>query len=86
MSQTTSSVLRREKPASGATATVRSDAANRKLALGFEPDPNAVEKNGKNLEFDVEDGGKIVLEGYYDHFTSKTLPFMVTETGDELSG
>lgn len=86
MSQVNSSAIRLEQPAAGATSTVRIDAADMKLVLGFQPDPNAVEKNGQNLEFAFDDGGKIVLEGYYDHFTAKTLPTMFAESGDELSG
>ena len=57
-----------------------------RMTLEFAPDPGAVEKNGQNLEFTFEDGGKLVLEGYYNHFESKTLPVMVTEEGDELPG
>ena len=57
-----------------------------RLALGFEPDPNAVAKNGQDLEFTFPDGGKIVLAGYYDYFADKTLPVMVTESGDEMAG
>ena len=74
------------RPASGQTVTVPVDSDNMRLGLGFTPDPNAVEKNGQNLEFSFEDGGKIVLEGYYDHFASKTLPIMVLDGGDEVDG
>ncbi|SBW10389.1 hypothetical protein KL86DPRO_60145 [uncultured delta proteobacterium] len=84
--QTESNVTRLTQPSSGTTVNVPIDAANMRLSLGFQPDPNAVQKNGQNLEFSFEDGGKIVLEGYYNHFTSKTLPIMVTEAGDELPG
>jgi len=74
------------RPEAGQTTTVRIDSDNMRLSLGFEPDPNAVAKNGQDLEFTFEDGGKVVLEGYYDHFASKTLPVMVLESGDELEG
>ncbi|CAK7053264.1 MAG: hypothetical protein DELT_01099 [Desulfovibrio sp.] len=84
--QTGSNAIRLVQPGSGQTVNVPIDADNMRLFLGFVPDPNAVVKNGQNLEFSFEDGGKIVLEGYYDHFASKTLPVMVTEGGDELPG
>lgn len=84
--QTESTVVRLSQPAAGQTVVVPVDADNMRMALGFEPDPNAVAKNGQNLEFSFEDGGKLVLEGYYDHYANKTLPTMVTEGGDELPG
>ncbi|MDL2210383.1 hypothetical protein LJC26_06225 [Desulfovibrio sp. OttesenSCG-928-O18] len=84
--QTGLNALRLTQPAAGQTLTVPVNADNMRLSLGFTPDPNATGKNGQNLEFSFEDGGKIVLEGYYDHFANKTLPVMVTESGDELAG
>ncbi len=84
--QTGSSIIRLTRPGAGQTVNVPIDADNMRLGLGFEPDPNAVEKNGQNLEFTFDDGGKLVLEGYYDHFAGKTLPVMVMESGDELPG
>ncbi|MCC8193914.1 MAG: hypothetical protein LIP28_04640, partial [Deltaproteobacteria bacterium] len=84
--QTQSNVIRLAQPAAGQTVSIPVNQDNMRMALGFEPDPNAVAKNGQDLEFSFEDGGKIVLQGYYDHFTSKTLPVMVTESGDELPG
>ena len=87
MSQSTetSSILL-SQPTSGQTVVVPVDAENMRMTLGFAPDPSAVEKNGQDLEFTFEDGGRLVLEGYYNHFESKTLPVMVTEEGDELPG
>ena len=84
--QNAANLIRLTQPGSGQTIVVPVDQANMRMALGFMPDPNAVEKNGQNLEFTFEDGGKIVLEGYYDHFQSKTLPVMVLDGGDELPG
>ncbi|SBV96906.1 hypothetical protein KL86DPRO_11124 [uncultured delta proteobacterium] len=86
MAQTTDNTIRLAQPGAGQTVNVAINADNMKLGLGFAPDPNAVAKNGQNLEFSFEDGGKIVLEGYYNHFTNKTLPTMVMESGDELPG
>lgn len=86
LQQLNPTAIRLERPTAGAIVTVRIDADAMKLILGFEPDPNAVVKNGRNLEFVFDDGGKVVLEGYYDHFADKTLPVMVTEAGEELSG
>lgn len=74
------------QPAAGTTVSYPINTPNMQLGLGFQPDPNAVQKVGQNLEFDFEDGGKIVLEGYYDHFTAKTLPVMVMDDGTELPG
>ena len=78
--------VRLAQPTSGQTVVVPVDAENMRMSLEFAPDPGAVEKNGQNLEFTFEDGGKLVLEGYYNHFESKTLPVMVTEEGEELPG
>lgn len=84
--QTEQYAIRLSQPAAGQTVTIPVEQDNMRMALGFEPDPNAVAKNGQNLEFNFEDGGKLVLERYYDHYESKTLPTMVTENGDELTG
>ncbi len=84
--QTESNVIRLSQPGAGQTVTVPVDQENMRMALGFTPDPNAVAKNGQDLEFTFDDGGKIVLQGYYDHFAGKTLPVMVTDNGDELAG
>ena len=84
--QTGSNAIHLSQPTAGQTVTIPIDADNMRLSLGFAPDPNSVEKNGQNLEFTFEDGGRIVLDGYYSHFTNKTLPVMVTEEGDELTG
>ncbi len=79
-------ILKLIQPSPGTTVTIPIDAENTLLGLGFAPDPNNVAQNGQDLEFSFEDGGKIVLQGYYDHFTSKTLPVMVTDSGDQLPG
>lgn len=74
------------KPADDTTVTYPVASENMKMELGFTPDPNNVHKEGQNLEFSFEGGGKIVLEGYYDHFQSKTLPDMVLEDGSVIGG
>ncbi len=87
MSQASASnVIRLVQPSAGEIVTVPINADNMMLGLGFAPDPNNVAKEGQNLVFSFEDGGKIVLQGYYDHFTNKTLPVMVTDGGDQLPG
>ncbi|GHV53502.1 hypothetical protein FACS1894206_04310 [Deltaproteobacteria bacterium] len=83
---TQSNMIRLTQPAAGQTVTVPVDANDMKMALGFASDPNMVNMEGNNLTFSFDDGGKIVLEGYYDHFADKTLPTMVMESGDELAG
>ena len=84
--QTESNTIRLVHPGAGQIITVPINADYIRLSLGFEPDPNAVLRNGQNLEFVFEDGGKIVLQGYYYYFASKTLPVIVTESGDEMAG
>lgn len=74
------------KPEGDTTVTYPIASENMKMELGFAPDPNNVHKEGQNLEFSFEDGGKIVLEGYYDHFQNKTLPDVVLEDGTVIGG
>ena len=84
--QTESNTIRLVHPGAGQIVTVPINVDYIRLSLGFEPDPNAVQRNGQNLEFVFEDGGKIVLQGYYYYYASKTLPVIVTENGDEIAG
>ena len=82
----TSDLTRLAQPAPGQTLTIPITEGQMKLGLDFAPDPNFVAKNGQDLEFSFEDGGTIVLQGYYDYFEEGGLPVMVLDSGDEIAG
>lgn len=72
------------KPEAGQQVVI-SQVEDMRLELAFPTGDALMEKDGDNLAFTFEDGGRIVLENFYTTYTKEHLPEFVVE-GQTIAG
>jgi hypothetical protein len=74
------------RPGPGRTVTVPIDQDHMTINFHFEVYDSVVAKEGQDLILFFEDGGRILFQGYYNHFIDETLPAMLMECGELFWG
>jgi len=71
------------RPGAGQNAILSVGPAAR-LEFAFDRHDAVLSKDGQSLVFTFYDGGKLILEGFYDNFGGNAQPPTITVQGNEM--